>query len=660
MYDIRQTSQGHRTSKYVYRITLFSYYCMMINPKEYFEELQALLQLEKEEEMRQFDVMMRGTTVQQRVELGYCWFPLRVVETGYGFGDYPFVILERTKQKDRPHSFSAGKVVLVFSSDSDAADPIKGAIQFVNGDQMKVIFFCDDLPEVLDYGRLGLNIMPDENAYREQENAMKLVANARNCRLAVNREILLLNKPAEHDTDTEIPEFPAHLNSSQQEAVKMILESSDVCLLHGPPGTGKTTTLIAAAKILVEQGEQILLCAPSNAAADWLTQKSLEAGMRVLRIGNSARINETLEASTVEGQVRQHPQYGDIKEFRKRAAELRRMAGKYKRQFGHAEREQRKLILSEAKSIASEARKLEAFILESCVDKAEVITCTLVGANHSILEKRNFSTVFIDEAAQAPEPSCWIPISKADRVVLAGDPFQLPPTVKSQEAARKGLSITLMEKVLDKIPTALLTHQYRMNESIMAFSNQWFYQGRLIAHKDVANWGIGDDPMIEFIDTAGLGWEEQLNPETQSLTNPEEARFLWQRVNALAELLHGKMIRLGVISPYHAQVGEISTQLNDWKNALPENLQIEIQTIDSFQGQERDAIYVSLVRSNNRNEIGFLQDYRRMNVAMTRAKKKLVLIGDSATLGNDLFYKALIDHCELTGAYRSAWELINE
>jgi superfamily I DNA and/or RNA helicase len=631
----------------------------MINPIEYFEELRVLLQLEKDEEMRQFDVMMRGTTVQQRVELGHCWFPLRVVETGYGFGDYPFVIVERTKQKDRPHSFSAGKLALVFSSENDSADAIKGAIQFVNGDQMKLIFFCDELPEVLDYGRLGINSMPDENAYREQEHTMKLVANARNCRLAVIREALLLNKLAESDDDVDIPELPEHLNQSQQAAVKLILESEDVCLLHGPPGTGKTTTLIAAAKILVEQGEQILLCAPSNAAADWLTQKSLEAGMRVLRIGNIARINETLEASTVEGQVRQHPQYSDIKEFRKRAAELRRMAGKYKRQFGHAEREQRKLILSEAKSIAAEARKLESFILETCVDKAEVITCTLVGANHSLLEKRTFSTVFIDEAAQAPEPGCWIPISKADRVVLAGDPFQLPPTVKSQEAARKGLSITLMEKVLDKVPTALLTMQYRMNEQIMSFPNKWFYQGRLEAHADVANWYLGSESVMEFIDTAGLGWEEQINPETQSISNAEEARFLWQRLIALAESIHNKKLSIGVISPYRGQVGLLNELGIEWLSALPSTMQIEVQTIDSFQGQERDAIYVSLVRSNDRSEIGFLQDYRRINVAMTRARKKLVLIGDSATLGHDPFYKALIEHCELLGVYKSAWEFIN-
>lgn len=627
--------------------------------EEYFEKLGHLLQLEKAEEMRQFEQLMKGTSVQHRVEMGICWHPLKIVETGYGFGDYPFVIFERTRQKEKAHQFSGGKSVLVFSSDFDAPDAFKGVTQFVNGDQVKVIFFTDETPEILEFGKLGIVLMPDENAYREQEIALKRVANAKNCRLTELRDVLLFNREASFLINQEIPELPNQLNESQKEAVKMILNSEDVCLVHGPPGTGKTTTLIAAAKILVEQGEQVLMTAPSNAAADWLTQKSLEVGLNVLRIGNVARINEQLEASTLEGQLRKHPLYNDIREYRKRAAELRRMAGKYKRQFGHSEREQRKLILSEAKSIASESRKLEQYILETCVESAQIITCTLVGANHHLLEKKTFSTVFIDEAAQSPEPACWIPIVKADRVVLAGDPYQLPPTVKSQEAAREGLAITLMEKAIDKLPTHLLNKQYRMNQHIMAFSNLWFYQGRLQAHEDVADWSLGDEPVVEFIDTAGLGWEEVYNPETQSLTNPEEARLLWKRIVTLSDSLQNRKVSIGVISPYRGQVGELLQQFEENKELLSNNIQIEVQTIDSYQGQERDAIYVSLVRSNDRNEIGFLQDYRRMNVAMTRARKKLVLIGDSSTLGNDSFYKALVDHCEQSGAYRSAWEFID-
>jgi superfamily I DNA and/or RNA helicase len=630
-----------------------------MNTEQYFEKLGHLLQLEKAEEMRQFEQLMKGTTVQHRVEMGICWHPLKIVETGYGFGDYPFVIFERTRQKEKAHQFSGGKSVLIFSSDFDAPDACKGVTQFVNGDQVKVIFFTDETPEILEFGKLGIVLMPDENAYREQEIALKRVANAKNCRLTELREVLLFNRAASCLVDQELPELPNHLNESQKDAVKMILNSEDVCLVHGPPGTGKTTTLVAAAKILVEQGEQILLTAPSNAAADWLTQKSLEAGLNVLRIGNVARINEMLEASTLEGQLRKHPLYNDIREYRKRAAELRRMAGKYKRQFGLSEREQRKLILSEAKSIASESRKLEQYILETCVDSAQIITCTLVGANHHLLEKRTFSTVFIDEAAQSPEPACWIPIVKADRVVLAGDPYQLPPTVKSQEAAREGLAVTLMEKAIDKLPTHLLNKQYRMNQQIMDFSNQWFYQGRLQAHETVSDWSLSEEPVVEFIDTAGLGWEEVQNPETQSLTNPEEARLLWKRIVALSDSLQNRNVSIGVISPYRGQVGELLEQFEENKELLNSQIKIEVQTIDSYQGQERDAIYVSLVRSNDRNEIGFLQDYRRMNVAMTRARKKLVLIGDSATLGNDSFYKALIDHCEQTGAYRSAWEFID-
>lgn len=627
----------------------------MATPAPYFEELHRLLQLEKEEETRQFEHLLKNSTVQQRVEMGLCWYPLRVAETGYGFGEYPFVILERTRQKEMAHSFSAGKMALLFSTEQDAPDAWKGAIQFVQGDQLKLIFFTDEQPELLDWGKLGVLLMPDENAYREQEQALKLVANAKNCRLAELRDVLLLQKESGSPLDIDIPILPDHLNDSQKSALTQLLLSPDVFLLHGPPGTGKTTTLVAAARLLVDEGEQLLLCAASNAAADWLTHECLKQGLKVLRIGNIARIDEELEQSTLEGHLKQHPQYSNIKEYRKQAAELRRMAGKYKRQFGQAEREQRKLILNEAKSVAAEARKLESYILSSCVDSAQVITCTLVGANHSLLEKRQFSTVFIDEAAQAPEPGCWIPIAKADRIILAGDPFQLPPTVRSKDAAKGGLSITLMEKLLTKVPTALLSVQYRMNAQIMAFSNAWFYENQLQAHDSVVDWGIGEEPVMEFIDTAGLGWEEVQHPETMSIHNPEEAHFVWKRIEALADGLHGKRLRIGVISPYRAQVAALQEERNSIQ--LPDSIHVDVQTIDAFQGQERDAIFVSLVRCNDRSEIGFLQDYRRMNVAMTRARKKLVLIGDSATLGKDLFYKALIDHCEAVGAYRSAWEL---
>jgi ATP-dependent RNA/DNA helicase IGHMBP2 len=277
-----------------------------------------------------------------------------------------------------------------------------------------------------------------------------------------------------------------------------------------------------------------------------------------------------------------------------------------------------------------------------------------MGANHRLLQNREFNTVIIDESAQSPEPACWVPISKANRIVLAGDPFQLPPTIKSEEAAKGGLSITLMEKLLNKVPTHLLDIQYRMNEQIMAFSNKWFYQNKLKADSSVANWSFESQKSLEFIDTAGRGWEEKFNSQSHSISNPEEAQLLFHLINKLISELPDLPISIGVISPYKEQTILLNSILKEIE--LPDHSFMDIQTVDAFQGQERDVIFVSLVRSNDNHEIGFLKDYRRMNVAMTRAKKKLCIVGDSATLANDKFYKAFVDFCESNNAYHSAWE----
>jgi ATP-dependent RNA/DNA helicase IGHMBP2 len=623
--------------------------------QKYFSKLSQLLQLEKEEEIQQFEGLMKNTSIQQRVEMGICWHPLKVVETGFGFGEYPFAVLERTRLKESNHQFASGKSVVLFSSDTQAPDAWKGVLQYVNGDQLKVIFFTDDEPEILDWGKLGVVLMPDENAYRDQESALNLIANAKNCRLAELREILILNKKSSTDIEA-IEDFSIskELNSSQEVAVNSIINNQDVCLVHGPPGTGKTTTLIEATRILVSHGEQVLLTAPSNAAVDWLSIKALEKGLNVLRIGNIAKIDEQLENVTLEGHLRIQPGFQDIRKYRKQSAELRRMAGKYKRQFGKAEREQRKLILKEAKSIGKEARAIEEHLIQLCIESADVITCTLMGANHRLLQNREFNTVIIDESAQSPEPACWVPISKANRIVLAGDPFQLPPTIKSEEAAKGGLSITLMEKLLNKVPTHLLDIQYRMNEQIMAFSNKWFYQNKLKADSSVANWSFESQKSLEFIDTAGRGWEEKFNSQSHSISNPEEAQLLFHLINKLISELPDLPISIGVISPYKEQTILLNSILKEIE--LPDHSFMDIQTVDAFQGQERDVIFVSLVRSNDNHEIGFLKDYRRMNVAMTRAKKKLCIVGDSATLANDKFYKAFVDFCESNNAYHSAWE----
>jgi superfamily I DNA and/or RNA helicase len=625
----------------------------MIDTQQYFDDLIQLLNLEKDEEEKQFYQLMANTSVSHRVDLGICWHPLKIVESGFGFGDYPFVIFERTRAKELSHQFSSGKPVTVFSTESNAPDSIKGVIQFVNSDQIKLVFFLNDEPEILSWGKLGVVLMPDEIAFKEQLAVLKLVSNAKNCRLADLRDVLLLNKVGEISDDSDFSETE-QLNETQNKAIEHALKNDDAFLIHGPPGTGKTTTTIELTNQLAKQGNKILLTAPSNAAADLLALKSLEKGLHVIRIGNIARIDETLEEITIEGALRNHNDYAEIKKFRKQAAELRRMAGRYKRQFGKAEREQRKLILQEAKNMGKEARQIEEYILESIILKADVITSTLMGANNRFIKNIEFDTIIIDEAAQSPEPACWVPISKARKVIFAGDPFQLPPTVKSEEAAQKGLSTTLMEKLLYKIPTQLLEHQYRMNAKIMEFSNRWFYEGKLKAHPDIEHWGIPNEPSLEFIDTAGAGWEEVVMPESKSAHSPKEADFLTKRVLNFSVKNKEQTISIGVISPYKQQIEYLKNALGSY--TFVENHKIDIKTIDSFQGQERDVVFISLVRSNDENRIGFLKDYRRMNVAMTRARKKLVVIGDSVTLAKDDFYRAFIDFCDKENGYKSVWE----
>lgn len=621
---------------------------------ERFEQLIKALQYEREFERKQYDVLLKNTPVQARVKMGYTWFPLRVVETGFGLGDYPFIIFERTKAKGESHLFGGGKPALLFSAEQGAPKPLQVAVQWVDGDQMKVICFLDDLPELLDYSRLGLNMMVDESSYKEMEEALKKAAAARNNRMAYLRKSFeAFREPFQIKEEIEIA---SGLNADQQRAVAGILQTEDTFLLHGPPGTGKTTTITEAAKHLVARGEKLLLCASSNAAADWLLTKCVQAGIKTLRIGNISRVDPMLLSHTIEGYVEAHPDYKNIRQYKRKADELRQIAGKYKRQFGFEEREQRRLLYKEARNYSEESSRLENHIIYQTLSGAEAVVSTLTGAANRLLEKTIFDTLIIDEAAQALEPACWIAIAKADKVIFAGDPFQLPPTVKSSEAAQLGLSVTLMERLMRQAnaPQHMLTVQYRMNAQIMQFSNQWFYQGKLSAADAVATHKLREFPVLRFIDTAGCGFQEEWNEETQSYANPGEIKLIELFLLKLSEQTEDNL-SIGLIAPYKTQVESMKEHFREIIPTLNEKMQISIQTIDAFQGQERDAMLISLVRSNEKTEIGFLKDYRRMNVALTRARKSLVVIGDSATIGSDPFYKAFIDFCEAENAYESAW-----
>ena len=404
----------------------------------------------------------------------------------------------------------------------------------------------------------------------------------------------------------------------------------------------------------------VLVCAPSNAAVDLLTERVAEQGLSVVRLGNISRVDEEIIQHTLEAQLAAHPDSKNIKKVKIQAADARKKAGKFKRKFGGKERMERRDLYTEARELTAWANQLEDRLVNQILDGAQVITCTLVGANQRVLDKRKFRTVLIDEAAQALEPACWIPIIKASKVVFAGDPFQLPPTVKSNKNKKEGLNITLIEKCLAFLPKiSFLNVQYRMNEAIMGFSNQQFYNNELIADESVKSHGLeayGGKPVV-FIDTAGCGFEEKINPEFLSRYNPDEFQMLCEHLYLLIAAYEEKQVELpsiGIISPYREQVVYM-------KNFVAEDeklarLPLSINTIDAFQGQERDLIYISLVRSNGKGEIGFLKDYRRMNVAMTRARKKLIVLGDSATIGMDQFYSDFLDYCDKAGEYQTAWE----
>jgi ATP-dependent RNA/DNA helicase IGHMBP2 len=460
-----------------------------------------------------------------------------------------------------------------------------------------------------------------------------------------------------------VANLAARLNASQQAAVNKILTANDLAIVHGPPGTGKTTTLVQAIKAMIKQNQQqILVVAPSNTAVDLLSEKLSEEGLNVLRIGNPARVSERLLSLTLDYKMAEHSHTKEIKRLKKQAAAFLDMAHKYKRHFGKAERDQRKALFAEARNIMKEVDNSEQYIINDLTGKAQVITATLVGANHYTIRNLKFGTVVIDEAGQALEPACWIPILKAQKVVLAGDHCQLPPTVKSVEAAKNGLSTTLLEKCVAKHPEAvvLLEEQYRMNELIMGYSSTTFYGDKLKAHASVASHVLfsNDNPLV-FVDTAGCGFDEKT--EHTSTYNPEEAAFLFKHLTQLVSALDdhyepNNFPTIGIISPYRLQIDTLKEQFVNAPDLQPYGHKIAINTIDSFQGQERDIVYISMTRSNAENNIGFLSDIRRMNVAMTRARKKLVVIGDSATLSQLPFYENFITWAQERDAYVSAWE----
>ncbi len=623
------------------------------------ESLIQLLQIEKEEDFNQFRDFVQSLSLSERREKGLCWHPLNVIKTGYIYGERAFIVVEKTKAYSRTHQFRSGMPVRLFTLQDDETYEKNGVIHFVDKQKMKIILNSKDIPFWLEKGSLGVDLLFDERTYIEMEKILKELNQSKGNRLAELRDIYLgIKKPSFHKAAHFI-ELPS-LNKSQNEAINTIFNAQDIAIVHGPPGTGKTTTIVQAIKILSAHENHILVTAPSNAAVDLLTERIAAVGVAVTRVGNISRVDERLIDLTLEGQLSKHPESKNIKKVKIQAAQCRKNAAKYKRTFGFEERKERRELYAEAKELDAWANQLEERIIEKILHSSKVITCTLINATRSELNQLTFDTVFIDEAAQALIPATWIPISVAQKVVLAGDPHQLPPTVKSKKAEKGGFNITMIERCIERFSTVnLLNVQYRMNHKIMGFSNQQFYNSRLIADISVEKHVLPietSEPLV-YIDTAGCSFEEQQNLKTKSRFNPNELNILREHLyQLLAQYTDNPIPSIGIISPYSAQVIYMKEILETDENIQPHLSSISINTIDAFQGQEREVIYISLVRSNEKSEIGFLADYRRMNVAMTRAKKKLVIIGDSATIGGHSFYNDFLNYVEKYGQYQSAWE----
>lgn len=613
-------------------------------------KVAELLRVEQREDQAIHETYLKRKSIKDRKEAGLCWFPLKINETGYGLGAYPFVVVERPVDRHR-HQFQAGAPVSLFSAkEGNEEESIHGMIGYVDESRMKITFHLDELPDWVDEGKIGVNLLFDSKSYDEMFKALSEVINCEKGRLKDLREIILGFKNPEFENRMNV--HLVRLNPSQNQALNDILNAEDIALVHGPPGTGKTTTLVESILEITKENKRVMVCAASNAAVDHLTKSLAARGINVVRIGNLAKIDEDNSSRTMDVLLAADRDFKKIKELKKRAVELRKIGGKYKRSFGREEAEQRKLLFQEAKNIGKEARELEQYIVNKIIDSAQVIACTLIGSTNDYIRDRRFDVVYIDEAGQALEPACWVPILRAEKVVMAGDPYQLPPTVKSMEADRAGLSKTLLEKgILRHERVSLLKTQYRMHRDIMAFSNEKFYNNQLEAHESVADVLLESHLMaVEFIDTAGCGYNEQEGEDGDSRANPEEAALISRYIERELMAVQGSQ-QIAIISPYRAQIGVLDEMFKG-------DQRIIVNTIDSFQGQEREIVLISLVRSNETGEIGFLKDYRRLNVALTRAKKKLVVFGDSATLASDKFYSDFISFCEKINAYRTAWEYL--
>jgi ATP-dependent RNA/DNA helicase IGHMBP2 len=599
-------------------------------------KLLQCIDLEEKEQVKRYSLDQQHTLKTLKAE-GLALHPINVTRKNFGYADYPEISF-RLNFPAETHLFKDGAAIECFCT---GEEPVKGVLLNLDGKTGEFRLFAPDFPDWIEDDGVGIKLAPDQRTTTIMKTALNNVEqNKELYKLFMQLHDAAKEKVAPAVKTSSLSFNNKNLNTSQQQAVAAITQNQQIIIVHGPPGTGKTTTLIEAIVQLIKAGEKILVSAPSNTAVDNIAKGLIAQHVKVLRIGNTSKVDEEIFGHTPEGKLSNSKQLKEIKQLKIRAEEFRKMALKYKRSFGKAEREQRNLLFKEVKNIRDDIKKLQAYNQEKLYTEADVILGTPVGLYDAKINRITFNTLVIDEAGQCIEPLAWSIFPLAQKYVLAGDHLQLPPTVLSDAAARLGFNQSILEKSIATVDAVyLLNIQYRMREAIAGFSSNYFYDGLL----QTATYLTNTKTHITFIDTAGSGYNEVQGSNGMSLQNEGELTIVQKLLDT--ETLNP--LAVAFISPYAGQVAAA-------KEILPKEMRIS--TIDSFQGQEKEIIILSLVRSNDDGDIGFLKDYRRMNVAITRAKEQLFVIGDSATIGGDTFYNSFLTYIEKYGSYRTVWE----
>ena len=614
----------------------------------HFLRQRQLLQMEYDYENEEYKRLSEELGVARNVQRGLCWHPVRVGRNHYNSLNQLVVEVYRSEEhSDEEHQFEYGRQVRFFVENDLGQVTYKhyvGTVSYVEENRMAIVVpSASVIMDMENSAGLGVQLSLDETSYRTMFEALNDVEKTTNTRLVALRDVLCgLVEPGFRDIYPM--RFP-WLNRSQEVAVNNILACRDVMIVHGPPGTGKTTTLVEAIYETLNREPQVLVCAQSNMAVDWISEKLVDRGVPVLRIGNPSRVNDKMLSFCYERQFESHPDYPELWSMRKAIRQLQGLDKKHRNSD---------TVRNRIAKLRHRAEELEVKINAELFNQARVVSCTLVGSNSVLLKGRHFSTLFVDEAGQALEAATWIAVRKADRVILAGDHCQLPPTIKCYEAERSGLSRTMMERLAMRWPQAvtLLCVQYRMHSDIMKFSSQWFYGGNLVAAPDVESRGILDyDIAMEWIDTTDMDFAERTVSAGNSRLNTLEGDFFIAELERYVQRIGvqrilDERIDFGLISPYKAQVKYLWSKIKKSAVLKPIKQQLSINTIDGFQGQERDVVMISLVRSNDDGRIGFLSDLRRMNVAITRARMKVMIVGDASTLQHHKFYAQLRAYIE--------------